>query len=295
LNGGEIREVRIEVPKRDSIISVLAENEFEWSVPAVVHLKWHSAGDIMPVSQPTLYILAIGISAYPETALALQFPAKDATDFVKVMKLQEGRFYRKVNVLLLPNEEATKDKILDGLEWIRSNTTSDDFAMIFLSGHGKNDKFGDFYFLPFDVDLDHLTKSALPHTEIIRFIRTIKGNRLFFLDACRSGNALGGRQEMVDVNGFVNSLTDAQNGAVVFASSTGNLDSLENPMWGNGAFTKALVEGLAGEAQRDGEITVALLEDYITRKVKNLTGGKQIPIRRNPGAVPNFAVAIKLG
>lgn len=36
----------------------------------------------------------------------------------------------------------------------------------------------------------------------------------------------------------------AENGAVVFTSSTGRQYSLENEDWGNGAFTKALVEGL---------------------------------------------------
>ena len=292
LNGGEIREVRIEVPKRDSMISILAENEFGWSEPATVHLTWRGPGDITP--KPKLYILAIGISAYPETALALLFPAKDAQDFVTVMRRQEGGLYRKVEVKLLTNENATRDEILLGLQWIRNNTTRDDFAMVFLAGHGKNDDHGDFYFLPIDVDRGDLIKTGLPHTEILRFVRTIYGTRLFFLDVCRSGNVLGGGQETVDVHGFVNGLTDVENGAVVFASSSGNQDSLENPTWGNGAFTKALVEGLAGEAQRDGEITVALLEDYITRKVTKLTGGKQVPIRRNPSAVPNFAVAVKL-
>src|SRR5205823_11824243 len=141
--------------------------------------------------------------SYSDNALALRFPAKDAEDFVRVMKLQEGGFYRKVEVKLLTNENATKDKILDGLEWIRFNSTSDDFAMVFLAGHGKNDRFGDFYFLPIDVDVEKLTKSALPHTEILRFVRTIHGNLVFFLDACRSGNVMGGQQDMVDVNGFV--------------------------------------------------------------------------------------------
>jgi hypothetical protein len=45
-----------------------------------------------------------------------------------------------------------------------------------------------------------------------------------------------------------NDLSSAENGVVVFASSTGMQLSLERADWGNGAFTKALLEGLEGEA-----------------------------------------------
>ena len=49
---------------------------------------------------------------------------------------------------------------------------------------------------------------------------------------------------------FANELKAAENGIVVFTSSTGNELSQEKEEWNNGAFTKAVVEGLRGAAAR---------------------------------------------
>ena len=92
----------------------------------------------------------------------------------------------------------------------------------------------------------------------------------------------------VDVDRVANDLSSAENGVVVFASSTGMQFSLERADWGNGAFTKALLEGLEGEADytEDGAITVNELELYIAERVKVLTGGKQPPPCPSPRPSP---------
>ncbi len=73
-----------------------------------------------------------------------------------------------------------------------------------------------------------------------------------------------------DINAVVNELVSAENGAVVFTASSGRQIALERPEWGNGAFTKALVEGLNGKADMmgKGRITVNALDDYIFRTRK---------------------------
>jgi Patatin-like phospholipase len=55
-------------------------------------------------------------------------------------------------------------------------------------------------------------------------------------------------------------LRAAENGIVVFTSSTGNELSQEKDEWGNGAFTKALVEGLRGAAGRP-DVPVVMISD----------------------------------
>jgi uncharacterized caspase-like protein len=97
-----------------------------------------------------------------------------------------------------------------------------------------------------------------------------------------------------DVSGVVNELISAENGAVVFASSSKTQKSLESPDWGNGAFTKALLEGLSGKADfaGKGKITVKMLDLYIAEKVKDLTKGDQTPIVQKPETVPDFPVAV---
>lgn len=75
---------------------------------------------------------------------------------------------------------------------------------------------------------------------------------------------------------MVNELASAENGAVVFASSTGRQYSLEDPAWGNGAFTKALVEGVNGMSDYGGKgrITVNILDLYLSERVKESAKGK---------------------
>ena len=82
---------------------------------------------------------------------------------------------------------------------------------------------------------------------------------------------------------------------VVFASSTGKQYSLENPEWGNGAFTKALVEGIDGAADytQDGRITVNKLDLYLSERVKDLTGNKQTPTTTKPQTISDFPIALK--
>jgi uncharacterized caspase-like protein len=93
----------------------------------------------------------------------------------------------------------------------------------------------------------------------------------------------------------VNELASAENGAVVFASSTGKQYSLEDDAWGNGAFTKALVEGLSGKADYSGKgtISINMLDLYLSERVKQLTGGKQTPTTTKPNTVPDFPIALR--
>jgi uncharacterized caspase-like protein len=92
----------------------------------------------------------------------------------------------------------------------------------------------------------------------------------------------------------INELASAENGVVVFSSSTGKQYSLEDPQWGNGAFTKALVEGFNGKADynRNGRITHKMLDFYLSERVKELTGGQQTPVTQAPGGVPDFPIAL---
>jgi uncharacterized caspase-like protein len=93
----------------------------------------------------------------------------------------------------------------------------------------------------------------------------------------------------------VNDLSSAENGAVVFASSTGRQYSLEKDEWANGAFTKALIEGLNGGADytKKGSITVNMLDLFVSERVKELSAGTQTPATAKPASVPDFPFAIR--
>ncbi|HSS20367.1 MAG TPA: caspase family protein [Pyrinomonadaceae bacterium] len=294
----ETRELRIPVPAHDSEVSIIAENRFAVSVPATIHLKWRGLAPTTEVFviQPKLYVLAIGVSQYQNDAYSLKFAAKDATDFAAAAASQKGLLYRDVVVKILTNDQATKDNVLDGLDWIRKETTSKDVAMVFFAGHGINDQSGVYYFLPYNTDLERLLRTGVPFTDIKTTVQSLAGKTLFFIDTCHSGNVLGGRRGLADdLNGVINELASAESGAVVFAASTGNQYSLEDVKWNNGAFTKALVEGFTGRADYGGtgRITINMLDLYLSERVKELTGGRQTPTTAKPNTIQDFPIAVR--
>jgi len=292
---GEIREMKVPIPERESQISIIADNRYAASEPATVRVKWR--GKVQKeefVIKPKLYVLAVGISKYEDKNLTLDFAAKDATDFAEAIQKQKGELYRDVAIKLLANEKATKDEILDGLDWIQKETTSKDVAIVFLAGHGVNDPGGLYYFLPVNVNTEKLKRTGTPFSDIKNTIASLTGKTIVFLDTCHSGNIMGKRRGALDTTGIVNELTSAESGAVVFASSTGNQYSVEDPAWGNGAFTKALIEGISGKADYSGKgkITINMLDLYISERVKELTKGQQTPTTTKPQTIPDFPIAV---
>jgi WD40 repeat protein len=290
-------EVMVDIPERDCEISVIAKNKFASGVPATVRVKWTGVSE--DVFKPKLYVLAVGISRYTDKNLSLQYAAKDANDFAQIMARQKGLLYGDVVTKLLIDKNGTKIAILEGLEWIQRETTSKDVAMIFFAGHGVNDNAGTFFYLPVEADFDRLRSTGVNYMEIKQTVAAVAGKVILFMDACHSGHVMGNVRRSAsatDINGIVNELSSAENGVIVFTSSTGRQYSLENAEWNNGAFTKALVEGLGGKADLFGHhrISVKTLDAYITQRVKDLTNGQQAPTTVIPASIPDFPVAITL-
>ena len=131
-------------------------------------------------------------------------------------------------------------------------------------------------------------------SEIKNTVSSIAGKVAMFVDTCHSGGVMG-KRAITDITGVINELTSAENGVVVFASSTGRQYSLEDPEWGNGAFTKAVIEGIAGKADLlgKGKITVNMLDAFIAERVKEITNGKQTPVTTKPNTVPDFPIAVR--
>ena len=290
-------EITVTIPQRDCEVSLIAQNRFAAGEPATIHLRWRGAetGGQFEI-KPNLYVLAVGVSAYQNADLRLDLAAKDALDFGAAWNEQKGLLYSGVAVRTLTDAQATKGNILDGLEWLQRQATGKDVAVLFFAGHGINDPTGGFYFLPVEADLEKLKRTGVSQFDITSTVAGIAGKVLVFMDACHSGNLLGKlkRRGVVGVNSVINELTSAENGAVVFSSATGRQYALENKEWGNGAFTKGVVEGIRGKADYNatGRITLNMLDLYVSERVKKLTQGLQTPTTVKPPNVPDFPVAV---
>ncbi|MGA2641802.1 MAG: caspase family protein, partial [Spirochaetia bacterium] len=294
-------QIELNLPARDCTVSLIAENKNGSSEAASVRLLWKGAAatEDDSIFKPKLYVLAVGVSAYKNPDYQLKYAAKDARDLAALLN-RGSPLYKSVETKVLTDADADKVDILDGLDWIQKQTTSRDIAVILFSGHGINDSNGNYYYLPVEANIDRLKATGVPFSDIKTTVSSIAGKVLFFIDTCHSGNLMAGRRAAGadrDIAGVINELASAENGAVVFASSTGSQYSYEDPTWGNGAFTKAILEGLGGAAiygSRDS-VTVKELDLYLSERVKELTGGKQTPTTTIPPNVPDFPIAMKKG
>lgn len=289
-------KIEVLIPKENCIITLLAENENGTSPEANLYIKWKSSENIKKevIVKPNLFILAIGISNYNKPEYRLTFAAKDAEDFTAALAQQKGRLYNEVIVKKITEKEANKVNILNGLQWIQEKTSKKDIAMIFFAGHGVNDNNGIYYMLPVDADVRYLRSTCINFEELKQTQSTIEGKVIVFIDACHSGNIMGAGGNYI--NGLINLLTSTVKGAgaITITSSTGKETSLEDPIWGNGAFTKALIEGLNGAAAvgEEKEITYTSLSLYISRRVRKITGDRQHPTLVPTPNTPDFAIAI---
>ena len=101
---------------------------------------------------------------------------------------------------------------------------------------------------------------------------------------------MGSGHRQADLVRVANISASPENGIVVFTSSTGRQPSYEDVKWGNGAFTKAAVEGMNGKADlfKKGNVTIKGLDAYISDRVKDLTEGIQLPTTIVPQSIPDF-------
>jgi WD40 repeat protein len=275
--------IDVYVPRRDAVVELIAEtSQGIASEPASVRLRWEGPA---AEAKPSLYVLAVGISGYRSPELLLQLAAKDAQDFARVLAAQEGRAYRRIVRRTLIDAEATAPTVRAALEWFANAPTGRDVGVLFMAGHGVDDPAGRYVYVPHEVAPEKALAEGVTYLEIRRALSRVAGRVFLFLDTCHSG-AVWGRPtgSAVDASRIVNDLGSPEEGVVVFASSTGRQVSFENAEWGNGAFTKAVVEGLQGKADffGNGYVTAAQLDAYVSDRVPKLTGGRQTPATGKP-------------
>jgi hypothetical protein len=291
--GGEPIRLTLTLPPEDVTVTLVAREGERASQPASLRLRWDGVkpGEAM---LPRLRGLFVGVSNYKLPHLKLGFAAKDAMDFEGFFKAQEGKAYRKVETRLLAN--ADREAVLDGLDWLEQGSVEGDVNLIFLAGHGVTDEKGYFYYFAADGDPDAVRATGIGRDEILRTIKHRKGGMVVMLDTCQSGATVDASVPTgspVDMNRLANELGDKTLGVFLYASALGRQFSYEDPDWGNGAFTKAMIEGLSGKADRDntGFVDTEELSLYVRRRVLDLTNRKQEPVRIKPDAAPEMQIA----
>lgn len=322
-DGDAVGHLRLAMPAANAEVAVMADAGALVSEPVLLAWVWRPAATPAPAqagSPPSanlaaaapgagasaaagsrgsrLFIVGVGVSAYARKEYTLGLAAKDAGDFVALMRSQGGRMYQQVEARLLTDASAGRTQVLEALAWLRDSVQPGDTAMLFIAGHGVNDAGGRYFFLPHDADVDRLAQTSVSEAHLRQSLAAIRGKALLFVDTCHAGNVVGsGAALSVELSRLANTLAAAENGVIVFSSSTGRQESIEQASWGNGAFTKALLDGLRGGAdfRREGVVTHHGLSYFLGREVSRLTKGRQTPVTAVPIGIVDYPMVALAG
>ncbi len=139
--------------------------------------------------RPRLFVLAVGVSDYPGR-LRLNYAASDARSLERVLRDKSAPLFERIETKVLTDKDATRQKIIQELKWLRENMRANDVGIFFFSGHGANrDK--TFYMVSAGADVEDLDSTALSGGQLKENLPII-GKLVVMLDACHSGAALVG-------------------------------------------------------------------------------------------------------
>jgi uncharacterized caspase-like protein len=214
-----------------------------------------------PAPSGVLRYVAVGVSQYPSlpSDRQLRFAHKDAQDLARVWRSQEGKLCSKVEGVTLINNQATRCNILTALDDMIDKTQPGDAAMICLSGHGGCCGVrGEWGFLPSDYDDTNGSNTTVSATTLRTKLIALAHRGVTvvaILDCCYSG-AFG-----VHNSDFV-----------VFAACLPQETAREDAAFGNGLFTRALIEAMQGKADYngDGVVTLAEVDAYVSSRMVQL-------------------------
>jgi tetratricopeptide (TPR) repeat protein len=241
-----------------------------------------------PTPEPLSLALVIGISRYQNlpSKAQLQFADADAQALRDFLVSEKGGF-KPENVTLLVNNQATRVSIIDELRRLQESSGPKDLVLIFFAGHGVVNSAGQGFLLAYDSRLDDLLLTAVEMDRFNSVLKRVRARSVVIIsDACHSGtigdSVTGGPVTNVSAKVFAESFSREDQSSFIFSAAAPMQSSLEVPALKHGLFTYYLLQGLEGEADRDGDGLVSSKElyDYVAFQVREEAkrkGHNQIP------------------
>jgi WD40 repeat protein len=236
----------------------------------------------------TAYVVAVGVNEYAPNPFFrnLKYAVADAEEFAAEVKHQQEQLaqYEKVEVIKLTDAAATKANVIGALAELAKKAQPEDVVVVYFAGHGLAES-ERFYLIPHDIGVETkqidqraaldalLTAQGISATELENAFESVDAGQLtLIVDACNSGQALGGEKEG---RGPMNSKGLAQlaydKGMYILTAAQSFQFASELPRLKHGYLTFALVdEGLkqgAAPRAQDGTLSVRAWFDYATMRV----------------------------
>lgn len=225
--------------------------------------------------------ICVGINEYSEYG-RLNYAVNDAVAMATVFES-----YGFDRVILLKNQDATREAVLRHLEEVRTAVQEEDFVVFFFAGHGitLRDPSGNpkSVLIPYGARRGHETDDAIPMAKVTAWARDLKARHtLLLMDACYSGLEIESRTPHLPPRaGSTQRMArpvryDARTLEILTAG--GEMDRAFE-FDGHGLFTRCLLDCLTqGSPQAaDGFVTGRELAAAVRERVAAETGGWQTP------------------
>lgn len=229
------------------------------------------------------FALVIANTEYQDESFAkLTAPGKDADEFAQV--LRESAAFDDVQVLINEGESRTRRSIARFF----AERKRDDLLLLYFSGHGVRNEQGHLFLAANDTEINILEASGIPAEFVTQSMNNSRSQRqLLILDCCNSGAFAHGSKSAAGVGksmGIATAFEGSGFGRVVLTATDATQFAWEgDKVIGDtqkSVFTHFLIEGLKGEADRDGDgrIHIDELYDYayeqVVRRTPKQTPGK---------------------
>ena len=264
-------------------------------------LQYYKPTPKIPMSKPLShnYALLIGVGDYEYTKWSLPVTVKDVQAIKSFLTNPDLCSYidDENHLRLLCNEQATKQNILNNINWLQEQAKNDLEAtiLVYYSGHGWLDKSTqNYYLIPHDTSPIKLQKTALPATEFNNALQEISAQKLLvIIDSCHAqGMATAKETDQLDLpENFSqtalpkNLIEDLKKGTgrAVFTSSTGYQLSWIRSDQTMSIYTYHLLEALQGGDNKPGDkyVTLSNLMHHVGKTVPQSAqqqGVEQTPI-----------------
>ncbi|MBI5195369.1 MAG: caspase family protein [Nitrospirae bacterium] len=247
-----------------------AENSHETTVESETKGSQYGKG--------TLYVVAAGISHYPELPLEQQLksPPLDARGIAAQLQKLEGTLYKKVDIKILTDDRntiITSDMVEKALREQTEKAGALDTTILFLAGHGVTDAQGSYHFVTADTkilsawgeQLNMKQGTSLDWKRLHSILDKTMGRRVVFVDTCQAGEVFSDNK--TDIKRLVKDIHDVN--AIVYSGTSRQDAGVETSK--GGVFTLSMLSGFDGKAAYDGNILpFTRLRDYVDKEVPRL-------------------------
>lgn len=262
------------------------------------------------------YALLIGVGATSYPSWSLTTTVNDMRAFKSILTALNLCAYpdNEQHVRLLHDSHATRQAILDGLAWLKTQTANnpETTVIVYYSGHGWLDSSTDSYYLiPHDTDPLDTINSALSARDFTSALHQIDSQRLLvIIDSCHAAGMATAKNSRANIKlppDFI-ATTPPKNtiehlkqgkGRAIFTSSRGEQSSWILPDGSMSIYTYRFLEALQGAGNQAGDKVVRLsnLMNHLGKAVPSdaltLHQAEQIPFFDT--ATEDFSVAFLHG